>query len=157
VPDVVGILIMAVIILFVGLAMHVILGRALFRVLEAMLRRIPFIRSIYDGVRQVVSFFSGSGGNTALRQVVLVKTGGGKDYKLGFLTNTVEMEKAGWLDGGGSYAVVFLPTNQLYLGGIIVVKMSEVIPLNIPVEEGIKMIATVGLVSPKEMKRLKNK
>ncbi len=145
VPTILGSVAMVVIIFFIGVATQMFIGRLVFSVMEGVIRHIPLVNAIYDGVHQVVSAFSVQG-DAKLRQVVLARITPGGAYALGFLTAEVAAPNPSW--GRKKAALVYVPSNQLYLGHTFLVDLKDVVPLDMTVEQGMKLVVTAGLAVP---------
>lgn len=141
-----GILIALLFLLLTGLFAANILGQRLIRFWEGMLTRIPIVRSIYTSVKQVSdTLFSGSG--QAFRKALLVRFPHQDAWTIGFLTGHPEGEVAGHLPG--DCISVYVPTTPNPTSGyFIIVPVSSVIELDISVDEALKYVISMGVVSP---------
>ncbi len=138
----IGIGIILVMLLFVGMFAQNYIGKKLVRLVEIIFDRLPFIRTIHSVVRQLIEPFYSEKGNS-FRQVVLIEYPMEKRYALGFIAN----EDAGTVDGE-SLVTVFLPSNHLHLGYLVVMPAKDVIPVDIGVEDALKTIVSCGIVIP---------
>ena len=77
--------------------------------------------------------------------MVLVRPIRGGTYMLGFLSKMVSVK------GKGPLAMVYVPTNTMYTGDVYLVPAAEVVRLDLPVEEGVKLLVSGGLVAPAEL------
>jgi uncharacterized membrane protein len=141
----VGIVLIVGVTLIVGLLAQNYLGRRLVRLVEMIFDRLPFIRTVYSVVRQLIEPFSSEGGRS-FRQVVMVEYPMKGRYAIGFVAN----ENAGQ-KGKDSFVTVFLPSNHLHLGYLVVMPAKDVIPLDYSVEEALKMIVSCGIVIPRKL------
>ena len=141
-----GLLLTLLVILVVGVFSVHFFGRVVFRTLEVALSRLPIIRKIYPAVKQLAQFLFGEGGpQAAFRRVVLVQYPRAGAYSLAFVTNEAQTSATG------------IPTTLLTLlipnppspftGPIIFVPQEEVIPLNLSVEDAVKLIVSGGVVA----------
>jgi uncharacterized membrane protein len=144
VPTILGIVVFLGLILLMGLAIQLLFGKALVGMLDSLLGHIPVVSGIYQGVRQMTSAFdpASSGG---LRQVVLIRPIRGGAHMIGFLTRKVTVK------GGKKMALVYVPTNTMYTGDVYLVGEREFTPLDIPVEDGVKLLVSGGLVAPERL------
>lgn len=129
----------------IGLITTNIIGRRIFRLPELLLLKVPFINRIYQGARQIIQTIMVS--RTAFRRVVMIEYPRKGLYTLGFVTNTVK-EKL----------LLFIPTSPNPTSGyFIIAPEEETISLDISVEEGMKLIVSAGIVTPKDFELNINK
>ena len=119
------------------------------RILEAFERfmlRIPGVRAVYGGSKQLMEALSPTG-KRSFTEVVLVEYPRTGAYTFGFVTrNAVPDLLPGRSD---SLAVVFLPTTPNPTSGwMVLIPRSELIPLPLSVEEGVKLVVSGGIVAP---------
>jgi len=141
----IGICLMLAIVMFVGMMAQNYLGKKLVGLVQGIFDRLPFIRTIYSVVRQLIEPFSAERG-TSFRQAVMVEYPMKGRYAIGFIAN----EQAGNLDGE-TLVTVFLPSNHLHLGYLVVMPVNEVILLDYSVEEALKLIVSCGIVVSKPL------
>ncbi len=139
-----GILAEIVFIFLVGLVTTNVIGSRLLKILQDFLIRIPVVKSIYPAVRQIVEAFS-STKDSSFKKVVLVEYPQKGNYSLGFLTRELSLEPAA--QNFRLYSV-YVPTNNLYLGHVVLFKAEEVIITEFTVEEGFKIILSGGTTFP---------
>lgn len=140
-------LVLAVITIFViGFIATTILGRRIFRPIERFFVRFPFIRQIYPASKQVVdSFFSRE--SPAFKKVVLVEYPSKGIWAIGFLTN--ESFREANEKSGHELMHVFIATSPSpFTGFLILMPKKDVKVLDIPVEEGVKLIVSGGIIKP---------
>lgn len=125
-------------------------GRTLIGLGEALLNRMPVVRSLYKGIKQVFeTIFSQSG--TTFRKVGMVQFPQPGMWSLVFISQEAAPEIAGKLPAEGEQIGVFLPcTPNPTTGFFFYLPRSDVIELSISVEEGAKLIMTAGLIQPGE-------
>lgn len=138
----IGIAMILVLLLFVGMFAQNYIGKRLVRLVELVFDRLPFIRTIHSVVRQLIEPFYSEKGNS-FRQVVLIEYPMEKRYALGFIAN----EDAGTVDGE-KLVTVFLPSNHLHLGYLVIMPEKDAIPVDIGVEDALKTIVSCGIVIP---------
>jgi uncharacterized membrane protein len=134
-----------VIVLITGLLVTNLIGRQLVEYWEELLQRIPLVRSIYSSVKGLAeSVFSQE---SAFRKVVLIPYPRAGVWSIGFLT----AENLGEISAktGVPSVCVFIPTTPNPTSGFIVIlPRTEVIELAMNVDAAMKMIVTLGVVSP---------
>jgi uncharacterized membrane protein len=140
-----GVVILLVVITLIGAFVTNFLGRWLVRFGERLLAHVPVVRSIYGVLKQVFDAVLAQS-STAFREVVLVEYPRRGTWAIGFLTSTPASEIREKL--GEDTLYVFVPTSPNPTSGfLLVVKESEVVRLKMPVEEGIKVVISSGIVS----------
>lgn len=139
-----GLLTEIVLIFLVGLIATNVLGSRLLLYLQDLLIRIPVVKSIYPTVRQIVEAFSSPKGSS-FKKVVLVEYPQKGTFSLGFLTGEVSLSSGA---GDQRLLAVYVPTNNLYLGHVVIFKAEEVAVTNFTVEEGLKIILSAGTAFP---------
>lgn len=147
-PPGLGILTTAALILLVGVVATNVLGKRLLQRIEGYLLRVPVFRTVYAPVKQLVLAFSPDN-EYGFKRVVLVKTHS-RGYILGFLTKEFSTESAGRTE---SLIAVFVPTNHLYLGDIVICPREDAFFPDITVEEGIRVFLTGGMTLPTRLKQ----
>jgi len=142
----VGILGVVVFVFLVGFLAGNLVGRKIIGFGERSLNHIPLIRGIYSTVKEISQVLL-SDRRTAFKQVVLVRFPHRGSYAIGFLTWTgpTALNEA----TGEELINVFLPTSPNPTSGyLLVIPKKDVIPLEMSVEEGLKMVISGGTVSP---------
>ena len=150
-----GIILTVAIVLATGALAANFFGRKLLRMGDRMLSRIPIVRSIYGGVKQISdTLFSPEG--KAFRRAVLVRYPHAGTWTVALVTGTPEHEVADIL--GREQISVFVPTTpNITAGFFLIVPRSETVELDMSVDAAMKMIITVGVVSPQDMTQDVNK
>ncbi len=109
---------------------------------EAGIERIPLASTIYKGVKQVVSPFTGGKDALPFTNVVMIEYPMPGRYSLGLLTG----ERVDTGPSGEDFVVVFLPSNHLHLGYPVIMARSQVHPIDMSPEEAIKYLVSCGAV-----------
>jgi len=141
-----GTLLTLLVIFFTGLVATNIIGQRLVRFWEALLSRIPIVKSIYYSVKQVSdTLFSGNG--EAFRKVLLVRFPHTEAWSLAFQTGTPARQIGALLPD--EHVSVFIPTAPSPVNGFFFfVRKSETIELDISIDDALKYIVSMGVVSP---------
>jgi uncharacterized membrane protein len=142
-PPGLGVLTTAAVILVVGVVATNMFGKRLLQRAEGYLLRVPVFRTIYSPVKQLVLAFSPDN-EYGFKRVVMVRTPA-RGFVLGFLTTEFSMESAGKVE---SLIAVFVPTNHLYLGDIVICPSEDAFFPDLSVEEGIRVFLTGGMTLP---------
>ena len=142
----VGVVASLLIIFFTGLIAANVLGQKLVRLWEALLSRIPVVKSIYYSVKQVSdTLFSSSG--QAFRKALLVQYPREGAWTIAFLTGQPGGDAANHLHG--DYVSVYVPTTPNPTSGFfLMMPREDVIELDMSVDEALKHIISMGVVSP---------
>jgi uncharacterized membrane protein len=140
--SVVSIALLLGLIYLIGTIAQVVAGRKLIDFGEALVLRIPVVRSIYAAAKQVLGAFSVPD-QKGFRSVVLVEFPRPGIKALGFLTGTIMDEE------GTTYAKVFIPTSPNPTTGFFeLIPIGEVVSVDIPYEDAFKMIISGGIIAP---------
>jgi uncharacterized membrane protein len=148
-----GVVTFVIVVLVLGFLSRFILGTLLLRAMEKVFTSIPLVRSIYSATKDLLQAFSlGKKGKT-FRKVLLVEYPRKGIFTIGFMTNEVMMETTGKTPRKMLSIYVPNPPNPTS-GVLILVPDSDAKPLDMSVEEGLKMVLSGGIVSPAEPLRL---
>lgn len=128
-----------------------LVGRTLLDASEALLDRMPVVRSLHKGVKQVFETIFSQGG-TSFRKVGMVQFPQPGMWSIVFIAQEAAAEIAGKLPDGSEQIGVFLPcTPNPTTGFFFYLPRREVVELTISVEDGVKLIMSAGLIQPGEM------
>lgn len=143
-----GILLLLALIFFAGLFTTNIFGRKLFNLWEKLLHSVPFVRNVYSMVKSVVDTVSMQAGEDKnFTRVVLLEYPRRGLFTYGFVT--AEMDSTIERVAKEKIVSIFVPTVPNPISGfLILVSEEDVIPLTITVEEGMKIVFSVGLYRP---------
>ena len=132
-----------------------LVGRTLLDLGENILSRMPVVRSIYRGVKQIFeTIFSQSG--TAFRKVGLVQFPTQGQWSIVFISAPPLGEIAAALPEKDDYISVFLPcTPNPTTGFYFYVPRKDVIELAISVDDGAKLVMSAGLIQPEQLQKLR--
>ena len=114
---------------------------------DGYLLRVPVFRSIYAPVKQLVVAFSPDH-EFGFKRVVMVQNG--HTAALGFLTKEFTVDRG---HGVEAMVAVYVPTNHLYLGDIVICEPGRVSYPDISVEEGLRIFLTGGMALPPKLGR----
>ncbi len=145
-----GVVISFLVVLITGMIVANIFGRQLIRGWERLLSRIPLVRSVYSGVKQLAeTMFTDTG--SSFRKVLLVEFPRRGLWTIAFLTGT-DMGEA-QRKTGREVINIYVPTTPNPTGGyFVMVPREDVIELNLSVDEGLKMLMSMGAVVPDALK-----
>jgi uncharacterized membrane protein len=141
-----GAILTLLIILMTGAITANFFGRRLLDLWDAILHRIPIVRSVYGGVKQISdTLFSPEG--KAFRKAVLVRYPHAGTWTVALLTGVPQHEVADHL--GHDQLSVFVPTTpNITAGFFLIVPRSEVLELHMTVDEALKYIISMGVAEP---------
>jgi len=133
-------------ILAVGFVAANLLGKRIFNFFERIFRKFPIIKLIYDPAKQIVDSFI-SNEKPAFKKVVMVEYPSKGIWSVGFLTN--EGFKEAQEKAGEEFLHIFIATTPSpFTGFMILVPKRDVKILDMPVESGIKLVVSGGIVKP---------
>lgn len=142
----IGALVALVLLLLTGVLVSNMIGRSLVRLWEDLLNRIPFIRAIYSGVKSFSSTLL-SGSSKSFKKVLLIEYPRRGAWTIAFQTAA----EVPWLRIPGSepQVCVFVPTTPNPTGGfMLLLPRSQVIELDMNIDEAMRLIVTLGVVVP---------
>lgn len=144
----IGVLLTLVVILATGILAANILGRKLVAFGDAIMARIPLVRTIYTGVKQVTQTLFTPGGQS-FRKVLLVEYPIEGVWTIAFQTGEVSKDIEGVLDGDEPMVSYFVPTTPNPTSGfLLMAPRSKVKDLNISVDQALKLVISLGVVQP---------
>jgi uncharacterized membrane protein len=141
-----GLLTTLALVLMAGVVATNVVGRRLMRRAEHYLMMVPVFRAIYAPVKQLILAFSPDN-ESGFKRVVLIEDPS-RGSLLGFLTREFQVPGPG---GAEAYAAVYVPTNHLYLGDVVIVRLSQLRFPDLTVEQGIRAFLTGGMALPGSM------
>src|SRR5258706_15576874 len=142
-----GTLSTAVPIVLVGAFARNVIGRRVLQRAESWLQRVPVFRTIYSPVKQLVTAFSPDN-ESGFKRVVMVEDPR-RGYALGFLTREFTVDRG---RGPEELLAVYLPTNNLYLGDVVICERDRAVFPDLTVEEGIRILLTGGMALPPRLR-----
>jgi len=152
-PDVpgLGILLSVILVLGTGAIAANYVGRRLLVWTEAMLGRIPLVRTIYGGIKKLAETVL-SDQSVSFRQAVLIEYPRKGIWSIAFITGSPISEVQE--KTRTTVLTCFVPTTPNPTSGfILLVPESEVIRLDMSVEEAMRLVISLGVVTPDEAKR----
>jgi uncharacterized membrane protein len=141
-----GVVLALGILLLVGAVTSNFIGRRLLAWSDRVFNRIPVVRSIYSGVKQVSDTLFSESGN-AFRTAVLVQWPRPDVWTIGFVTGTPGGDVANHLPG--DFLSVYVPTTPNPTGGyFVMLRKSDCIELRMSVDEALRYVISMGVVVP---------
>ena len=142
-----GVLSTAVVIVLVGAFARNVIGRRILLRGETWLLKVPVFRTIYAPVKQLITAFSPDNA-AGFKRVVLLEDPR-RGYALGFLTREFTLDRG---HGPEQLLAVYVPTNNLYLGDVVICPRDRATFPDISVEDGIRIFLTGGMALPPEVR-----
>jgi uncharacterized membrane protein len=137
-----------VFIFLVGIISTNVLGKKIIRFIELSLLNIPIFKSVYSPIKSIMDAFSNS---SSFKKFVVVEYPRAGVYAFGFLTKESTLRASA--DGISIPLVaVYIPTNNLYLGEVVLFSQKDIFYTDIPVDEGIKIVLSGGIATPSLIK-----
>lgn len=143
----VGVAVGVLVIYLCGLLATNVLGRRLLHRWDALLHRIPLVKSIYSPAKQVLDIFSHQERRASFRQAVYLDFPEKGSYSLAYLTNQVIGPS------GKRYCVCFMPAVPNPTSGyVVILEESRVYPADLSIEEAMKAVMSAGMVAPEVLR-----
>jgi uncharacterized membrane protein len=132
--------------LLTGLLVANLVGQTLVTWWDDLMNRIPLVRTIYSGVKGFTESLMKS--KASFRQVVMIEFPRKDVWTMAFVTATNLPDYSGKY-GGEPQICVYVPTTPIPTTGYnLIVRQSEVVPIDMSVDDAMKMIVTLGVVVP---------
>lgn len=132
-----------------GLVSTNVFGKKILSLIEKGLLHIPVFKGIYNPIKQTVDAFSPD--KSSFKKFVVVEYPRPGVYSFGFLTKECCLKPTA--DSEIYLKAVYIPTNHLYLGEIVLFKEDEVFYTKLSIDEGIKIILSGGIATPDYLPR----
>lgn len=143
----VGVLVFLVVTAIVGWLARGLIGRSVMRKTEDMVDRVPLVRSVYSGVKQITeTFFTKK--EKSFDRTCLVEFPRQGYWAVGMVATKPKGEIAAKLPNGEDMVAVFIGLTPLTSGFLVFVPEREVIVLDLKADEAVKLIVSAGLVYP---------
>lgn len=141
-----GVILSLAVLVFTGMLMANFVGKWLVQVWEALLSRIPLVRTIYAGAKKILETMFSPGGQS-FRKVLLVEYPRKGMWSVAFQTgNGAEVINQA---AQGDMVTLFIPTTPNPTSGfLMMVPKEEVIELAMSVDEALKYVISLGVLQP---------
>lgn len=143
----IGIIVTALTILAIGALTANVIGQRLLKRSEDLLLHVPLFRAVYAPVRQLLGAFSPDN-EVGFKKMVLVDDQA-RGAVLGFLTKEFTVDRG---HGPETRLAVYVPTNHLYLGDIVICSPDRVSYPDLSVQDGIRVFLTGGTGLPDRLR-----
>ncbi|AXI54754.1 hypothetical protein SuNHUV7_33360 (plasmid) [Pseudoseohaeicola sp. NH-UV-7] len=143
-----GVFIFLVFTVIVGWVAKGLIGRSLIRFGEGVVDRMPVVRSIYSGIKQISeTVFAQS--ERSFEKACLIQYPRKGIWAIGFVSTTAKGEVARRAETSGALMSIFVPTTPNPTSGFLLFFPKEdVIELDMTVEDAAKLVISAGLVYP---------
>jgi len=112
--------------------------------LETLVGSVPLVGTVYGTTKKVLAGFGGPGPGSAFRAFVFARLRGRTTP--GFLMSRFTLQQA---DGAATpLCAVYVPTNHLYVGDVVVLAPEDVLETDLSVEDGVSLILSAGASMP---------
>ena len=139
-----GVILTLVVVGATGLFVRNMFGQAMLRYWESVLLRIPFVNSIYKGVKQISDTLLSGNGNS-FRKVLLVRYPHANTWSLAFQTSVPAEVVAQFAE---EYVAVFIPTTPSPVNGFyFFLRKSDTIELDMTVDMALRTIVSMGVAA----------
>ncbi|MFX0544470.1 DUF502 domain-containing protein [Roseovarius sp. S1116L3] len=148
----VGVVVFLVFTIIIGWVAKGLIGRTLIRFGESLVNRMPVVRSIYSGVKQIAeTIFAQT--ERSFETACLIQYPRKGIWAIGFISTTAKGEISTRAETGGALLSVFLPTTPNPTSGFLLfLPREDVIELDMTVEDAAKLVISAGLVYPNQIK-----
>lgn len=150
----IGVIVFLLFTVMVGWLAKGIIGKSLIRWAEGMVQNLPVVRSVYNGLKQIAeTVFAQS--ETSFDKACLVEYPRKGIWAIAFISTSAKGEIERQIPTDDSKTAVFLPTTPNPTSGFLLfLPKSDVIELNMTVEDAAKLVISAGLVYPDGSKAL---
>jgi uncharacterized membrane protein len=138
----------AVVFIFViGIVSTNVFGKKILGLFEKVFLNIPVFKSIYTAIKQLVDAFSPEN-KSSFKQFVIAEYPRAGAYAFGFLTKECAVQSG---EKETHLKAVYIPTNNLYLGEIVLLDEKSITHTDISIEDGIKIVLSGGIAAPSKI------
>ncbi|KAJ4714426.1 protein LIKE COV 1-like [Melia azedarach] len=132
-------------IFLVGVFMSSWLGASVLSLGEWLIKKMPLISYIYSASKQISAAISPDQKSKAFKEVAIIRHPRIGEYAIGFITSTLTLHGS---SGEEELCCVFVPSNHLYIGDIILISSKDILRPNLSVREGIEIVISGGMSIP---------
>jgi uncharacterized membrane protein len=144
----IGVVIFLVFTVFVGWLAKGLIGRSFIRFAESLVERTPVVRSVYSGIKQISETIFAQN-ERSFETACLIQYPRKGIWAIGFISTAAKGEIAAKSGADDEMMSIFLPTTPNPTSGFLLfVPKSDVIELDMTVEDSAKLVISAGLVYP---------
>ena len=149
----ISVFVVFVVILLIGWLANFYLGKKILSLVDSTMLKLPVVRNIYGGTKQIIDAFAMQRSPGSFKKVVMLEYPRKDCWALGFVTNQNVVRSKELF--GREMAAVFLPsTPNPTTGFLLYLDPFDLYLVDLDVEEAVKLIVSAGLVVPPESKKL---
>ncbi len=142
---------------FIGWIAKGLLGRTFIRSAENLVNRMPVVRSVYSGVKQIAETVFAQA-DRSFEKACLIEYPRRGIWAIGFISTTAKGEVSKRAGSGQKMQSIFVPTTPNPTSGFLLFFPAEdVIELDMSVEDAAKLVISAGLVYPEDLPVKENK
>ena len=150
-----GFISMMALILVIGLLSRNWVGHLMVNWFENLLKSIPFVRSVYGAIKDLVGAFSLGGKGKTFREVVLIEYPRPGLYTLAFVTNEMPYRAAD--NATIDFINVYIPNPPSPTSGVLIlVPKEQAVKVNLSIEQGLKLVLSGGIVTPERLEQVRS-
>ncbi len=150
-----GFISMMALILVIGLVSRNWVGHVMVSWFENLLKSIPFVRSVYGAIKDLVGAFSLGGKGKTFREVVLIEYPRHGLYTLAFVTNEMPYRAAD--NSTIDFINVYIPNPPNPTSGVLIlVPKEQAVKVNLTIEQGLKLVLSGGIVTPERLEQVRS-
>jgi uncharacterized membrane protein len=142
----IGLVLTLILIYAIGVIAANLVGQRILRWFEGGILKIPFVKTIYGGARQLLDAFGG--GKGTFSRVVLVEYPRAGVWTVGFVTSELRVSVPRQEGAVGALMVFFPTTPNPTSGWLAIVPERDITDIDLSIEEGVKLIVSGGIVTP---------
>ena len=147
----VGVILTIASIFLVGVVANNFFGKRFISLYEIILDKLPFVKSIYGGIKQVSDTLFSNNSN-AFSKAVLIEFPDAKNYTFAFITGETDERISKILKG--KYVNVYVPTTPNPTSGYtLMVPRNKIKEIDVSVDQALKYVISMGVVPPKSNTR----
>lgn len=146
----IGVILLLVFFTVIGMLTANFMGQALIKLGYRIINRMPLISGVYNAIRKIFETILGSDKNKAFRQAVLVEYPRRDLWTIAFLTGPVSTQISQKIKNNTLISIYVPTTPNPTSGFFLYVPQKDIILLDIPVEEALKMVLSTGIINPAE-------
>uniref|UniRef100_A0A7N0VCB4 Protein LIKE COV 1-like n=1 Tax=Kalanchoe fedtschenkoi TaxID=63787 RepID=A0A7N0VCB4_KALFE len=132
-------------IFLIGVFMSSWLGASVLSLGEWFIKKMPLVSYIYSASKQISGAISPDQTTHAFKEVAIIRHPRIGEYAFGFITSNVVLHKG---SGTEELCCVYVPSNHLYLGDILLINPNDILRPNLSVREGIEIVISGGMSIP---------
>jgi len=146
------ILIIIAVIFLVGMVLKIIVLRSIVHAVEDVIAKIPLVRPVYSGIKQLVQAFSAQN-KVSFKKVILIEFPRKDIYSIGFLTSEIPHQITP--NTQDKFFSIFVPTTPNPTSGyFIIVSEKQITVIDLSHQEAMALIISGGIIQPERFKKL---